>query len=167
MEPPPIPALDTSTSALVSNHLQLMTGAVICMTINSLLIHEIAELETAFLYYALYVFFVVLLTADKEEGEEEAETSPMEQLPAEVMIKVMSYLSPKDLCRCAQVSQHWNQVALDPCLWPGIYPVQWAAGKLIVVFVSYTADMLYNIVLIYDHTFHWKLACDYLTALLA
>ncbi|KAK7102063.1 F-box/LRR-repeat protein 5-like [Littorina saxatilis] len=65
--------------------------------------------------------------SDKEEEHEE-EASPADQLPTEVMMKILSHLSPRDLARCAQVSQRWNQLALDPFLWPAIHPVQWAAG---------------------------------------
>lgn len=78
-----------------------------------------------------------LLTADKnevEEEEEEAEgeevaVSLAEQVPTEVMLKILSYLSPRDLSRCAQVSQQWNQLAMDPSLWQALWPVQWAAGE--------------------------------------
>ena len=77
-----------------------------------------------------------LLTADKEEVEEEEEeeweevaANLAEQVPTEVMLKILSYLSPRDLSRCAQVSQHWNQLAMDPSLWQAMRPVQWVAGE--------------------------------------
>ena len=66
-------------------------------------------------------------TADKEE--EEAEVGLAEQVPVEVMMKILSHLSPRDLSRCAQVSQRWNQLAMDPSLWRAIHPVQWAQGE--------------------------------------
>ena len=104
-----------------------------------------------------FFFFTLLLTAYKdmvveEEEEKEVEVSPVEQLPTEVMLKILSYLSPRDLSRCAQVSQHWNQLAMDPTLWPAIHPVQWAAGK---------ADRLAVVVVGMEHVWcsQWLCQC--------
>ncbi|XP_076448172.1 F-box/LRR-repeat protein 5-like [Babylonia areolata] len=67
--------------------------------------------------------------SDKEEEEEEGESSPLERLPTELTMKILSHLSPRDLCRCAQVSQQLNRAAMDPSLWRTVLPVQWAAGN--------------------------------------
>ncbi|KAL8575501.1 hypothetical protein ACOMHN_013052 [Nucella lapillus] len=66
--------------------------------------------------------------SDKEEEDADTETSPLQELPTEVALKILSYLSPRELCHCAQVSQHMNRVAMDPSLWRAVLPVQWAAG---------------------------------------
>lgn len=50
-------------------------------------------------------------------------------LPVEVLVEIFRYLTPPDLCRCAQVSLAWNAAAFAPCLWSSLYPVQWARGQ--------------------------------------
>ncbi|XP_041349076.1 F-box/LRR-repeat protein 5-like [Gigantopelta aegis] len=67
-----------------------------------------------------------------ESSDEEAEVvSPRlgyNHLPYEVRLKIVSYLCPRDLGRCAQVCQGWNLLALDGSLWMDLYPVSWAKG---------------------------------------
>ncbi|VDD81033.1 unnamed protein product [Mesocestoides corti] len=41
-------------------------------------------------------------------------------LPYEIAIKILSYLGPKDLLQCAQVSRVWHAVSEDPLLWKHI-----------------------------------------------
>lgn len=55
-------------------------------------------------------------------------------LPTDVLIEVFKYLSPPDLCRCAQVCSSWNNAVFTPTLWPALYPVQWARGRLLLRF---------------------------------
>jgi hypothetical protein len=38
-------------------------------------------------------------------------------LPKNLSLKILSYLSPKDLCRCAQVSSHWKYLSESNDLW--------------------------------------------------
>lgn len=49
--------------------------------------------------------------------------------PSEIMVKIFSYLGPKDLCRCAQVCCLWSQSARDGELWRELYPVRWIFKK--------------------------------------
>lgn len=42
---------------------------------------------------------------------------PFESLPTEIMLMVFSYLEPKDLGRCSQVSRVWKALAADESLW--------------------------------------------------
>ena len=49
--------------------------------------------------------------------------------PAEITLKIFSYLGPKDLCRCAQVCHLWSQSARDGELWRELYPVRWIFKK--------------------------------------
>jgi len=49
--------------------------------------------------------------------------------PAEVTLKIFSYLGPKDLCHCAQVCRLWSQSARDGELWRELYPVRWIFKK--------------------------------------
>ena len=39
------------------------------------------------------------------------------QLPRELIIRIFSFLDIVSLCRCAQVSKYWNQLALDGSNW--------------------------------------------------
>ena len=50
------------------------------------------------------------------------------ELPAEMVTRVFSYLSPLDLTRCARVSKHWNVLAYSPDLWRRVYPTNWGKG---------------------------------------
>ena len=45
---------------------------------------------------------------------------PFSVLPREVALKVLSYLDAISLCRAAQVSRSWRQLADDDVLWRGI-----------------------------------------------
>jgi len=49
--------------------------------------------------------------------------------PAEVTLKIFSYLGPKDLCHCAQACRRWSQSARDGELWRELYPVRWIFKK--------------------------------------
>uniref|UniRef100_A0A2L2XX96 Putative f-box and leucine-rich repeat protein 5 n=1 Tax=Parasteatoda tepidariorum TaxID=114398 RepID=A0A2L2XX96_PARTP len=55
-------------------------------------------------------------------------SSPIVRLPHEVILHIMSYLNPKDVIRCSQVSRSWNEIAWDSSLWKDIYPCFWAHG---------------------------------------
>lgn len=46
-------------------------------------------------------------------------------LPNELLMKIFSYLSPLDLCRCAQVCRHWSKASCDGMLWQELYPLRW------------------------------------------
>ena len=50
-------------------------------------------------------------------------------LPPEIALRILSHLSPQDLCRGAQVCQQWSDLCMDPQLWPSLLPVQWATGN--------------------------------------
>jgi hypothetical protein len=54
----------------------------------------------------------------------------IDRVPDEVTIKIFTYLNPQELGRCAQVSQHWNRLALDGSLWRNFLPVQWSKGAI-------------------------------------
>ncbi|KAM3620145.1 uncharacterized protein V6R79_018833 [Siganus canaliculatus] len=79
------------------------------------------ELQKAFKY------------ADHEKTDYELEKngSPsvhISQLPTEIMLRLFSYLSPVDLCRCGQVCSSWSELAKTGSLWRHLYPVHWARG---------------------------------------
>ncbi|CAH1263615.1 FBXO11 [Branchiostoma lanceolatum] len=44
-----------------------------------------------------------------------------EEVPDEVLLKIMSYLKEKDLCRAAQVCKRWNTLTNDPTIWKNLY----------------------------------------------
>ena len=49
--------------------------------------------------------------------------------------QIFGHLSITELCRAAQVSTRWNQLAMDGQFWTGIYPVKWAKGMSGLFFV--------------------------------
>ncbi|XP_077572872.1 F-box/LRR-repeat protein 5 isoform X2 [Stigmatopora nigra] len=50
------------------------------------------------------------------------------QLPAEVLLRILRFLGPPDLCRCAQVCLSWSQLTKTGSLWRHLYPIRWARG---------------------------------------
>ncbi|XP_034387081.1 F-box/LRR-repeat protein 5 [Cyclopterus lumpus] len=50
------------------------------------------------------------------------------QLPTEIMLRLLRYLGPEDLCRCSQVCSSWLDLAKTGSLWRHLYPVRWARG---------------------------------------
>ncbi|XP_078596992.1 F-box/LRR-repeat protein 5-like isoform X2 [Branchiostoma floridae x Branchiostoma japonicum] len=64
----------------------------------------------------------------EEAQQQQEEVSPIQTLPSEILLRVMSYLSPRDLCRCAQVCRSWSDLARDGHLWQVMHPARWAQG---------------------------------------
>lgn len=50
-------------------------------------------------------------------------------MPSEIILKVLKYLSPRDLCRCAQVNLLFSTIAFDGMLWQHVHPVKWLTGQ--------------------------------------
>lgn len=50
-------------------------------------------------------------------------------MPPEIILKVFKYLSPRDLCRCAQVNSFFSKIAFDGVLWQHLHPVKWLSGE--------------------------------------
>lgn len=50
-------------------------------------------------------------------------------MPSEIILKVFRYLSPRDLCRCAQVHSLFSKIAFDGSLWQHLHPVKWLTGQ--------------------------------------
>ena len=44
----------------------------------------------------------------------------LNELPDEILLKLFSYLQPKDLGRCLQVCKRFNQIAKDESIWKNI-----------------------------------------------
>lgn len=42
---------------------------------------------------------------------------------------MFKYLSPRDLCRCAQVNLLFSKIAFDGTLWHDLHPVKWLTGQ--------------------------------------
>ncbi|KXJ10444.1 F-box/LRR-repeat protein 5 [Exaiptasia diaphana] len=54
------------------------------------------------------------------------ETQPkLVKYPPEIILKIFSYLNPKDLCRAAQVCRKWSFLARDGQLWQELFPARW------------------------------------------
>ncbi|XP_077464409.1 F-box/LRR-repeat protein 5 isoform X2 [Stigmatopora argus] len=71
--------------------------------------------------------------ADHEKSGHETEhagTSSVHisQLPAEVLLRILRFLGPPDLCRCAQVCLSWSELAKTGSLWRHLHPIRWARG---------------------------------------
>ncbi|KAK3746036.1 hypothetical protein QZH41_012980 [Actinostola sp. cb2023] len=47
------------------------------------------------------------------------------KFPPEIMLRILSYLSPKDLCRTSQVCRRWALLARDGQLWKELFPARW------------------------------------------
>ncbi|XP_003387849.2 PREDICTED: F-box/LRR-repeat protein 2-like [Amphimedon queenslandica] len=50
-------------------------------------------------------------------GESETDEPLIESLPLDILLKVFSFLDVISLCRCAQVSKKWHELALDGSNW--------------------------------------------------
>jgi hypothetical protein len=50
-------------------------------------------------------------------------------IPDLAVTKILSFLDPPDLGRCARVCWAWNSLVYQPCLWRTVCPVQWALGE--------------------------------------
>ena len=50
-------------------------------------------------------------------------------MPPEIILKLFKYLSPRDLCWCAQVHSLFSKIAFDGCLWQHLQPVRWLTGQ--------------------------------------
>jgi F-box/leucine-rich repeat protein 5 len=80
------------------------------------------------------IVYLHTLTTDNEEQSKPSLTvnqenitsnSEFSKLPTELLLKIFSYLSPRDLCRCAQVCRQWSEVSWDGLLWQQLHPVRW------------------------------------------
>ncbi|XP_033647500.1 F-box/LRR-repeat protein 5-like isoform X2 [Asterias rubens] len=76
-----------------------------------------------------------------KEDVEDKVTCRVSGLPSETLLQIFSYLNPKDLSHCAQVSSHWNEMALDGSLWKNLYPVRWAQGDWSFYFDESDAEL--------------------------
>ncbi|KAF7469883.1 F-box only protein 4 [Marmota monax] len=54
-------------------------------------------------------------TASREEADED--TSTLTQLPIDVQLYILSFLSPHDLCQLGSTNHYWNETVRDPILW--------------------------------------------------
>ncbi|XP_041035589.1 F-box/LRR-repeat protein 5 isoform X2 [Carcharodon carcharias] len=66
--------------------------------------------------------------ADRE-SEPEANNTHVSQLPPEVLLKVLGYLNPRELCRARQVNTRWSRLAGSGALWRHLYPISWVRGN--------------------------------------
>ncbi len=76
-----------------------------------------------------------------KEDIEDVASCRVSGLPSEILLQIFSYLNPKELGHCAQVSSHWNAMALDGSLWKSLYPVRWAQGDWSFFFDESDADL--------------------------
>ena len=63
------------------------------------------------------------------ESVAEVVTPSILHVPPEVLLQIFKYLSPQDLCRCAQVNTVFSKAAFDSSLWHHLHPVKWFTGN--------------------------------------
>ncbi|KAJ8262858.1 hypothetical protein COCON_G00153150 [Conger conger] len=54
---------------------------------------------------------------DTEAQDEDAAPGVLESLPADIQFHLMTFLSPRDLCRLGGTCRYWRSVVRDPLLW--------------------------------------------------
>ncbi|XP_067880465.1 F-box/LRR-repeat protein 5 isoform X2 [Heterodontus francisci] len=64
-----------------------------------------------------------------KEPEPEANNTHVSQLPPEVLLKILGYLNPRELCRSCQVNTRWSRLARTAALWRHLRPISWAKGN--------------------------------------
>ncbi|GAB6031027.1 hypothetical protein CHUAL_007845 [Chamberlinius hualienensis] len=85
---------------------------------------------------------------DAIDCDTDDENYSLEIFPAEIVLKIFSYLSPPDLGRCARVCSRWRSISRQPVLWRKILPVQWAKDDWVSSHGNYYPQ---------DHPSYWKL----------
>ncbi|XP_066921855.1 F-box/LRR-repeat protein 5-like [Clytia hemisphaerica] len=74
----------------------------------------------------------ILISKPSDDQNEDidivSEGMTIEKLPIEMLTVIFSYLGPRDLGRCAQVSKKWNSIAYTGSFWSTLHPRRWAHG---------------------------------------
>ncbi|NXI34740.1 FBX4 protein, partial [Galbula dea] len=99
--------------------------------------------------------------------EEAEEASPLQILPIDVQLHVMSFLSPQDLCHLGSTSRYWRAVVQDPLLWryfllrdlPFWTSVDWKSFPDAEVFNKATTEVSDNSLC--DYMTVYKKCCPY------
>ncbi|XP_018423959.1 PREDICTED: F-box only protein 4 [Nanorana parkeri] len=53
-----------------------------------------------------------------EEAERDGDSdSPLDRLPADMQLYILSFLTPQDLCRLGMTNHYWNEMVQDRLLW--------------------------------------------------
>ena len=111
-----------------------------------------------FYHWSIINYYLCMICSGEssdEETEVVSQRSGFNDLPYEVQLNVVSYLSPRDLARCAQVSQGWNLLALDGSLWFDLHPVSWAKGFFLTFWGSFHKAILATVDLSYLRLILW------------
>ena len=66
--------------------------------------------------------------SDPTTGSTPSGPSPLLQLPPEVLLSILSYLSPSQLLSLSHLHSKLNALAFDGSLWQHLHPVRWAQG---------------------------------------
>ncbi|XP_072884730.1 LOW QUALITY PROTEIN: F-box/LRR-repeat protein 5 [Hemitrygon akajei] len=64
----------------------------------------------------------------RKDPQPEVNNTHVSQLPPELLLKILGYLNPRELCRSRQVNTRWARVARTGALWRHLHPVSWARG---------------------------------------
>ena len=78
-------------------------------------------------FQGTFVFIFIECSHNKIHNNEEDSNiiAAAQTLPDELLTNIFSLLGPRDLCRCAQVSRHWNQAAFSGQLWKTLHLSRW------------------------------------------
>jgi hypothetical protein len=66
--------------------------------------------------------------AEEEEVGDKGESSYLEQLPHDCLLKIVSRLTPDALCCLSQTSRRMEEAASDSRVWEALYHVRWPLG---------------------------------------
>jgi hypothetical protein len=62
----------------------------------------------------------------------------LDNLPDELLLKILSYLDKRDLCKCSKINKKWNRLTYTDALWlefslTDIVKPKWSASKLLSI----------------------------------
>ncbi|XP_064358922.1 F-box only protein 4-like [Dromaius novaehollandiae] len=98
-------------------------------------------------------------------GEAAEEASALQALPIDVQLRIMSFLSPQDLCRLGSTGTYWRAAVRDPLLWrcfllrdlPSWASVDWRSLPSVEVFHQVFSEAGGNA--LYDYMAVYKKSC--------
>ncbi|XP_062456085.1 F-box only protein 4 isoform X2 [Rhea pennata] len=98
-------------------------------------------------------------------AEAAEEVSALEALPLDVQLHIMSFLSPRDLCRLGSAGSYWRAAVRDPLLWrcllrrdlPAWAAVDWKSLPDVEVFNQVFSEVSDNT--LYDYMAVYKKSC--------
>ena len=66
----------------------------------------------------------------------------MDELPDELMIKILSFMEPNDLINCSRISKQWNELSNDLQLWKNLQHTTSVADSMILNQIDFFLQQL-------------------------